>query len=248
MRSAIALVSAMVLAACNAADAQRGDEPGGDVAQASGSGAERSFQVGAFDSVSLGGHHNVIIAVGGAPSVRAEGDERELERLEITTRGGELHIGSKNRSGFSFRNHPAVTVYVTLPALAKASIGGSGDMRIDNVQGRSFEGAIGGSGNMQIASLQVEDARFSVAGSGNIRTDGGQAQTTDVSIAGSGDVDLRSVESRTADVSVVGSGDVRLRASETASVSVMGSGDVTVAGGARCRVSKMGSGDVHCEA
>ena len=242
MRSAIALVSALALAACNAVEAQKGE-----AAEASGSGGERSFQVGAFDSVSLGGHHNVIVTVGGAPSVRAEGDERELADLEIRTSGNELHIGTKDRTGWSGRRH-AVTVYVTLPALAKASIGGSGDIRIDNVQGQRFEASIGGSGNIEIASLRVEDGRFAVAGSGNIRAGSGQAQTTDVSIAGSGDVDLAAVESRNADVSVVGSGDVSIRASEAASVTVMGSGDVMVAGQARCSVNKMGSGDVRCEA
>lgn len=242
MRIAITLVSAMILAACNAADARKGE-----AAEASGSGTERSFQVGAFESISLGGHHNVVVTVGGAPSVRAQGDERELADLEIITRGNELHIGTRDRTGWSGRRRP-VTVYVTVPALAKASIGGSGDIRIDNIQGSRFEASIGGSGNIEIASLRVEDGRFTVAGSGNIRAGDGQAQTTEVSIAGSGDVDLRGVESRNADVSVVGSGDVRIRASEAASVTVLGSGDVVVGGQARCSVNKMGSGDVSCEA
>jgi hypothetical protein len=246
MRAAIALVSALVLAACNMAEAQRSD---GEAARSTGTAGQRDFQAAGFDSVSLGGHHNVVIAVGAAHSVRAEGDERELQDLEITTRGNELHIGlteEARRRGHHDRT--PVTVYVTLPALAKAAIGGSGDMRIDNVQGGSFEAAIGGSGDIEIASLRVETARFSIAGSGDIRAAAGQAQSTDVSIAGSGNVDLGAVESRNTDVSVVGSGDVQVRASEAASVSVMGSGDVTVAGQARCRVSKMGSGDVRCEA
>ena len=242
MRLAVALVSALVLAACNAADAQRGDEAEGGRAN-----GQRSFQVAAFDSVSLGGHHNVIITVGAAPSVRAEGSERELNDLEITNRGNELHIGTKERNNWSGRRDP-VTIHITVPALAKAAIGGSGDIRIDNVQGQRFAAAIGGSGNIDIASIRVAEGRFSVAGSGNIRAGSGQAQSTNVSIAGSGDVDLRSVESRNAEISIVGSGDVRLRASEAASVSIMGSGDVTVAGQARCTISKMGSGDVHCEA
>ena len=190
--------------------------------------------------------NTVIVTVGGAPSVRAEGDERELADLEIRTRGDELHIGTKNRIGGGRRH--AVTVYVTLPALAKASIGGSGDMRIDNVQVPRFEAAIGGSGNIEIASLQIQEGHFAVAGSGNIRAGGGQAQTTDVSIAGSGDIDLNAVQSRNAEVSVVGSGDVRIRASDAASVTIMGSGDVDVAGQARCSIRKMGSGEVRCEA
>lgn len=244
MRAALLLLSSAILAACNmSADAQRGD-----AAPASGSGTQRTYQVGAFDSISLAGHHNVVVTVGGAPSVRAEGDERELEHLEIRTEGNRLRIGQRHKSGWSFgHDRSPVTVYVTLPALAKASIGGSGDMRIDTVEGRSFEADIGGSGNIDIASLRVEQARFAVAGSGNIRASG-QAATSNVSVAGSGDVDIGNVQSRAADVSVMGSGDVRVRASETANVSVMGSGDVVVIGQARCNVRKMGSGEVSCNA
>ena len=250
MRSAIALVSALVLAACNGAEAQRSEaeREGGDTAQASGSAGQRAFQVGAFDSVSLGGHHNVIITVGGdRPSVRAEGDERELADLEIETRGNELHIGTKDRVNWSGRRR-AVTVHITVPALVAASIGGSGDIRIDNVQGERFNAAIGGSGNIDIASLRVANADLSIAGSGNIRAGAGQSQSTEVSVAGSGDVDLHGVESRNAEISIVGSGDVRVRATGAANVSIMGSGDVEVAGGARCNVNKMGGGDVRCEA
>jgi Putative auto-transporter adhesin, head GIN domain len=244
MRAAFTLLASAVLAACNmAADAQRGD-----AAPSSGSGKQRSYAVANFDRISLAGHHNVIVTVGPAVSVRAEGDKRELDRLEITTRGNELRIGLKDKSGWKSRHdRSSVTVYVTVPTLAKAGIGGSGDMRIDTVQGRSFEGSIGGSGDMQIGSVRVERASFSVAGSGNIRTTG-QAGSVEVDIAGSGDVDVGGLETRTAEVSIVGSGDVRVRASETADISIMGSGDVTIGGSAKCSVSKMGSGDVRCGA
>lgn len=242
MRLVLVLVSSMALAACNmVADAQHGD-----IAPATGSGAQRSFQVASFDAIALGGHHNVIVTVGPAASVRAEGDEGELERLEIRNDGNRLWIGTKEGSRWvSGGDRSPVTVHVTVPALAKAAIGGSGNMRIDTVQGGSFEGAIGGSGDMEIAALQVEQAGFNVAGSGNIRTTG-QANSLSVNVAGSGDLDLGALRARTANISVVGSGNVAVNASESAEVSIMGSGDVTVAGGARCSVNKMGSGEVNC--
>src|SRR3546814_18890198 len=80
------------------------------------------------------------------------------------------------------RGHP-VTVYVTTPSLAAASIGGSGDMRIDTVQGKAFAASIGGSGDMDIAALRVDDASFSIAGSGTIKAVGA-AGKTDVSEIG----------------------------------------------------------------
>ena len=242
MRKAIALLgSTLLMAACNfSADAQNhaSDENRGS--------GKRDFQVGTFDRVSLGGSHNVIVAVGGAPSVRAEGDLAVIDRLDIHVENGELSIGTKEGFSLGWKAHrKPVTVYVTAPSLSGASIGGSGDMTIDRVAGPHFEAAIGGSGDMDIGTLEVRDARFSVAGSGNIRAKG-KAETSEISIAGSGNVGVEALESQRAKVSVVGSGDVRARAMQTADVSIAGSGDVELSGSARCNVSKMGSGDVRC--
>lgn len=242
MKAAMILGSILLLGACNmAADAQEGEGGGG------GQAGRRDFPVGSFDRVSLAGSHNVIVTVGGAPSVRAEGDSEVLERLEVKVENGELKIGTrKGKWSMGFKHdRKKVTVYVTAPAIAGASIGGSGDMKVDKVEGQRFAASVAGSGDLDIGSLRVNEANFSIAGSGAIRA-AGTAQTSNISVAGSGDVDVQGVETRRASVSVVGSGDVRAKAMETADVSIMGSGDVELAGTAKCNVSKMGSGDVRC--
>jgi len=242
MRSILILASAIALTGCNmkAGAHEEGDRDPGPVTQ-------RAFPVGAFDSVSLGGSHTVIVKVGPAASVRAEGPAAVLDRLEIAVKDGDLHIGTKRRDGihFGFRKHTPVTITITTPSLAAAAIGGSGDIRIDRVEGEKFSGSIGGSGDMEIAALKVSEADFSIAGSGGIRA-AGSAGKASVSIAGSGDVDISGLESKVATVSVVGSGDVQAKAMESADVSIMGSGDVAMTGTAKCNVSKMGSGDVRC--
>ena len=181
-------------------------------------------------------------------SVRAEGDERELDDLEITTGETRLRIGQRRNSSWGFgHDRGAVTVYVTVPALAHASIGGSGDMRVDRVQGRSFEANIGGSGDIEIAALRVEQARFAIAGSGDIRASG-QAETPTSRSPDRATSTWAMSRAAPPRCRSLGSGDVRIRASETANVSMMGSGDVVVLGPARCTVWKMGSGEVSCSA
>jgi hypothetical protein len=239
MRAALIAASALALGACNmVAEAQ---ETGGD-----GRPDRRSFDVGSFDSVSLGGYQNVVVAVGPAASVRAEGPSSELDRLEIDVDDGDLRIRTK-RDGWrmSMGKRQPVTIYVTTPRLTSAALGGSGDMRIDRVEGNSFKAAIGGSGDISIASLRVGSADFSIGGSGGISASG-EASRQAFSIAGSGNIDAAGLRGRTAEVSIVGSGDVRANASETASVTIMGSGDVELSGGAKCDVTKRGSGSVRC--
>ena len=123
MRGAAILIGsvlAMALAACNA-DAQEGTAET----------ARRDFQVGQFQSISLTGSPDVIVTVGGAPSVRAEGDRRMVERLDIRVENGDLKIGYREGSNWnsvcarSARQHP-----VPLAALAAATATESGDLRV----------------------------------------------------------------------------------------------------------------------
>src|SRR3954466_13968207 len=116
MRAALALVPAMSPRACNHAAGGTHDGDHRTISQ--------NFRVGAFSKVALGGSTNVVVTVGGAPSVRAEGDAERIGRLEIKVDGDTLQIGSK-RHGFSGWGHETgkVTVYVTVPSLAAASIG-----------------------------------------------------------------------------------------------------------------------------
>jgi hypothetical protein len=241
MKRAIALVSMLVLTACNfAAEAQEGEGPAGPVTQ-------RSWDLRDFDRVALAGSQDVIVRVGGGHSVRAEGPSDVLDKLDIKVEDGTLKVGMKKGS-WSFGwggDRPRTQIFVTLPSIRAAAIAGSGDMKVDRVIGNLFDASVAGSGDLDIAELKVCEAQFSIAGSGDIRAVG-TAERSSASVAGSGDLDIGKVQARRTSASVVGSGDIRVHAAETADVSITGSGDVYVAGPARCSVSKRGSGELHC--
>ena len=239
MRAAALLTAALSLSACHAMGSAEESRPA----------MARDFPVaGAFDKIALSGSPTVIVTVGGAPSVRAEGSADLVDRLEIVNDNGQLRIGLRNGgvgSWFHWGDDDHLTVHVSLPALAGASIAGSGDMRVDRVQGPAFTAAVTGSGDLAVASLTADQASFSVTGSGDI-TAAGRAQRADASVTGSGDLHLAQLEVAAATIAVIGSGDIGIRATQTAAIDIRGSGDVTVAGPARCTVSKAGSGDAHC--
>jgi hypothetical protein len=238
-KAAILMASALALAATTACTRGGRDE---------GPTVQRAFQVGGFQSVSLGGSQNVVVSVGGtAPTVRAEGSERALERLEIVVENGALQIRSRNHGSWFGHHRGRVTVHVTVPALAAASVGGSGEIRIDRVSGERFAASVGGSGEIDIGDLRVREATFELAGSGDIRA-AGAVERARINVAGSGDINLGGLEIRDAQIALVGSGDVVAKATGSARVSLTGSGDVSVVGPARCQIEKFGSGDVHCNA
>jgi len=229
MRAALLAGVVALLSGCAGAQAQQ---------------ARRDFQVGAFDRIDLAGSPDVVVAVGGQPSVRAEGDSDTIERLEIAVVEGELRIGMRRGSG-TWGGHRGVTVHVTVPALSAAAISGSGDMRIDRVDGARFAGQITGSGDLAVTALRVGEASFAVRGSGDISAAGAASRAT-LSLTGSGGLALAGFEAGDAAVSLAGSGDIALRAMRTAAIQLNGSGDINIAGPARCTIAKSGSGEVNC--
>lgn len=209
----------------------------------------KTYQVGNFQQIEVAGSYDVDVRTGSNASVSAQGSEKLLERTVVEVEGDKLVIRPESNHGFfnfGWSHHGHAHFTVTVPQLSAASMAGSGGMKIDKIQGQSFEGTIAGSGGIDVTSIEVQSLKFSVAGSGDVKAGTGKAQSAEYEIAGSGSVDASAVDSPEIKIDVAGSGGVRAHGSGSAQVSIMGSGDVNITGGAKCQVSKMGSGDVHC--
>jgi hypothetical protein len=245
MRNVLIIAAACLAAACggsmNTAQAS-------ESATAASALEQRSYDLDGFERVSVVGPHRVIVSVGPAFSVRAEGPAKTFARTEVVVEDGALKIQPLTNERWEreeWRDYEGATFTVTLPRLAGASLVGSGAMSVDKVAGGDFSASLAGSGNLDIASLSVGEASLSIAGSGEMLARG-NVRRVDISIAGSGNLRGRELSSNEASISVAGSGDAALTVQGDASVSIVGSGDVEVAGAARCTVSRVGSGDVTC--
>lgn len=235
----LTLLAAIPLAACSLSS--------GDTATpGSGTGTSRSYALADFTGVALRGSDDVDIRVGTGFSVRAEGPAKELDRLRIVRDGDILKVGRVGNGGFHWSSgDDAVTVFVTMPRIVSAVTAGSGDLKIDRVEGQRFSGSIAGSGGLDIAALGVREAKLAVAGSGDVSARG-SVGSLDVSVAGSGNVEAGGLKAGSAEVQVMGSGNVTADVNGNAKVTVMGSGNADLGKGARCTTSKMGSGEVRC--
>ncbi len=257
MRHLPILVSAAALAALGASASIAQED-----AQATTGATNRNYELTGFDGVAVVGPHHIVVSVGPAFSVRAEGPQQTLADTEVEVENGRLKIHpiddgrwerrcgdrANDRDGFRWRcwdDYQPATFYVTLPRIEDASLVGGGDMRIDRVEGAEFSASVAGSGDLDVAALRVDDARFSIAGSGDLVARG-SARRSRVSIAGSGNLQAREVTSDEASISIAGSGDVALTVQNDARVSIVGSGDVDIVGPAQCSVSRFGGGKVRC--
>lgn len=236
MRKSMAavLIAALATAGCNRVHAQD-----------SGPRVSRNYQVGNFQQIEVEGSYDVDVRTGANPGVSARGGEKLLNQTLVEVQGDKLVIRPQRNGSWWHGMNGHATFTVTVPQLSSASIGGSGDVKIDRIQGGDFDGAVAGSGSLQLGSVEVQELKLSVAGSGDIKA-AGKAQSIEFNSAGSGDIDAGGVQSQDAKISTAGSGDIKAHATGGAQISMMGSGDVEITGGAKCQVSKMGSGTANC--
>lgn len=204
----------------------------------------REFDVAPFTSIASESAPEVLVRVGPAFSVTADGDPQALAALDITVEDDKLIIRSRPDAGRRGRLGRAV-VQVTAPALSRAIVEGSGDMQIDRIVGGDFKGSTHGSGNLLIGFLQTGATALSSHGSGNV-TAAGTADSLRLFASGSGNVVAGGVAARTATVRTTGSGNVTATAREDAELVASGSGNAVVTGTSTCRVRGTGSGSVRC--
>jgi hypothetical protein len=200
-----------------------------------------------FEAIATVGPQDVVVTYGETQSVRAEGSQDALALLEVVSEGGVLKIRPREGSWqWAWNGLNSTTYFVTVPRLTSVTLEGSGDIRVDKVEGPAFAGTIEGSGDLSVDSLTVERAEFSVSGTGDI-TAAGTARDARLSIEGPGNIRANGLRSETAFVSVEGPGDAKLTVDRLANVSLEGPGDVEISGPARCSVNQEGPGDVDCE-
>ena len=207
--------------------------------------SSRDFSVGDFKRIESAGAFDVTVRTGAAPSVRAEGPQNILDRLEVEVRGDELVIRPKDGRSFNVGRRSPVKIAVTVPELHGATIAGSGNLSVDRVAADDFKATIAGSGNLSLPQIRARSLELEIAGSGSGNI-AGQTEQARYSIAGSGEVDASKLQSRDVRLTIAGSGSVNAHANGTVRGEIMGSGDARISGGAKCSVDKMGSGSIVC--
>jgi hypothetical protein len=192
--------------------------------------------------VILAGPDSVLVKDGSALKIEVAGDPAAVEALRFTLDDRTLGIMRKKSEG---RIDGKATVTVTLPALEKITVAGSGSLEAPSLSGRP-EVVIAGSGTAHAANVVASKLEVTIAGSGTFRA-GGKTDSLELTVAGSGTAEMAGLEADTAEVTVAGSGDAAFASNGTVKATVVGSGDVTVTGSAKCTIKSMGSGTLRCQ-
>jgi hypothetical protein len=212
-----------------------------DRIEGSGRVVDEPRSVTGFTRLIVQGPLDVVVRAADEDRVVVHADDNIAPLIETSLLGSTLVVGV--RSGVAFRTRTNPKVRLQARQLAGVVLRGSGDVRVDRVDGDLLETTLQGSGDIVVDSAHVKAVAVSIAGNGDVRIKG-SATTLGVVLDGSGDVHCADLMAQQVAVRIRGSGDVRVHATEELKVDVDGSGDVRYRGSPKITKSIRGSGSV----
>ncbi len=178
----------------------------------------KSYDFTDFDEVSVSAGVDANITVGGDYSIVAEGAAKDLERLEIKVRDGDLSIGRKSSS--FWRRSGNITVEVSLPALSGLDVSSGAEAIAENVDAGRFD-IEASSGGYAEASGKCETLEADASSGGSVEADKLECRVVFAEASSGGSIDAYASEEADGDASSGGSitieGDPENRSKDTSS-------------------------------
>jgi hypothetical protein len=207
--------------------------------------AARDWKVGGFDKVDLAAAASVQVHAGPAFAVHADGDDDLVRRLDIQVRQGTLVIGwLPGQSPHTIRNQ-RLTVAVTMPKVAGATVSGAGTVSVDRADAPGFAARVSGAGTLKVAMLRTGQASLDVGGAGSLEATG-TAHRIVAHLSGVGSIKAGALATRAGLIDMSGTGSIVARVDGPVEVKLSGFGSVSVLGRPNCVVRKSGWGSVSC--
>jgi hypothetical protein len=190
---------------------------------ASGNKISETRNPGNFDGVFSSGSSNVHITYGDEHKVVIIGSDNLIPYYKTKIVSGHLYLGYERVN----IKHDDIEVFVTLPAIRRISLSGSGSMQV------------GGQFPAQ------NSLRVSISGSGDVlATDQIEYDETDIDISGSGQASLENIRTEEAEIDISGSGDAKITVYDQLKARISGSGKIYYKGNPIVDSQISGSGKV----
>lgn len=206
----------------------------------------RNFDIQGFNGVKNSTSAEVQIAQSPSYGIEVTAKSEVFNELEIIVKDNVLHIKSKDNFWIG-SNWGKVLVKVSCPEITLLAQNGSGNMIA--VTPIKIEGeltaSINGSGDILLKEIQANSMQVSINGSGNIKTtQQGKTEMLKANSNGSGGINLETLTSGNAQVKLNGSGNASVTCNKEFKGSINGSGSIYLFGNPLIDVKVNGSGRV----
>ena len=225
----------------------------------------RTYDVSAFDGISVALPATVNYTVSDAYSCVVRVDENLLEYLDIKVKDDDLFLGRLKEHNNTNLKAKEFVIEVTAPSLKEINLAGSGTFNAlslmegeqlevnlagsgdvsfkEKVAVGKLEMSVAGSGDIECGELVSNKLKLEIAGSGDLKVTNGMVREAEASVAGSGDIvlycDIENLEAE-----IAGSGDIKARVSGKLTYGIIGSGEIGYYGNPVVEGNKAGSGSV----
>ena len=194
--------------------------------------------VSAASAVDLAASGELILTVGGSPSLQITAGRNVIDHLTSDVQEDRLTLGSDG----SVHTLGRVRYDLVLPAPHVVELSGAGTVQVRAASALQ-QVLLSGSGNLRVEGLSTDELAVDLSGSGQV-TIAGSTTRQRISIGGSGRYSAGGLMSQDAEVTISGSGSADVTASRTLAATVSGNGAVTYSGDAVVTSSVTGHGAV----
>lgn len=184
-----------------------------------------------FERITLMGSLDVKYAQANNFSVKVNGPEDVVKKVETTVEGNMLTVRMKDGNRiihFGSNDSGNTTVYVTSPDFLGISLMGSGDfLCVKPLDTDTLTIDLKGSGDIYFKDVICDRVNVSLIGSGDVKVGNVKTQQAQLDLIGSGDIEMNFDNSGAVDAQVKGSGDITLKGTvKHMNKQVRGSGDI----------------------
>jgi len=203
-------------------------------------------EIGEIEQVELSGVGRLEITQGDSTALTVEADDNLMQYIKTESDNGTLEISVRSGTFPFFAVDPSATIVyrLTVPALSRASLSGSGEIVGTAIETDELEIDISGSGSVDLRDLAVERFAYELSGSGKAAVSG-TASRQEVTISGSGRLDAGELRCADASIDINGSGRAIVWVTDQLEVDISGSGDVQYYGSPKIDQNVSGSGSMR---
>jgi hypothetical protein len=217
LRTAAALSSLLVLAACNWSDTY-----GGPTIKGSGNLKSETRPVERFTAISVSGAASLEIERTGQESLELIADDNLLPLFTTEVRNGTLFLGVAEGKRLSWSGK-GPRFKVTVRELRKLKVSGAASVKATKLDSDSLSISISGAASGSIA---------------------GRSNDLSISISGAGSLDAVDLHAKRATVIVSGAGDVTVNANDELDARVSGAGNIWYVGSPKLQSRISGAGTI----
>ena len=203
--------------------------------------------VRSFEKISFRIDGTLLFSQSNNQEVKLIGSNEFLEHVIVEVENNTLIVRYPNERLLKNNDFGKIEIHVKAPIIEKMSVLGSGDLIVDGkIEVEDLNLNISGSGDIRLEKVNGKEIGVDLAGSGDVVFDGnGEVEELKINIFGSGDVVCPDLKSEEVDIKIFGSGDCHVYPVKELDVKIFGSGDVLYKGKPDDMHSSIfGSGDV----